>query len=110
MVVAKKFGFAPVYFEDLNIHEQIFLLQNANYVIGSSGAAFTNIIFAKEGSKGLIWLGSVWGEFSSFSTLAKIVGFNLYHYRFQSKTSDFHEDYEIDIKVFETQLKKLLEQ
>lgn len=110
LLVAEKYGFIPVYFEDLNIHEQIFLLQNADYVIGSSGAAFTNIIFAKEGSKGLIWLGSVWGEFSSFSTLAKLVGFNLYHYRFQSKTSDFHEDFEIDVKVFESEIKKLLKQ
>ncbi len=110
LLEAEKYGFVPVYFEDLNIHEQIFLLQNADYVIGSSGAAFTNIIFAKEGSKGLIWLGSVWGDFSSFSTLAKMVGFNLYHYRFQSKTSDFHEDFEIDVEVFEKELKKLLDQ
>ena len=107
--IAKKYGFKAVYFEDLNIHEQIFVLQNADYVLGSSGAAWTNLVFAKENSKGLMWLGTVWGEFSVFSTLAKLVHFDLYVMRHKSKTTDFHEDYILDPIELEINIKKLLE-
>ncbi|QBO58182.1 glycosyltransferase family 61 protein [Chryseobacterium salivictor] len=108
LAVAEKYGFKAVCFEELNIHEQIFLLQNADYIIGPSGAAFTNLIFAKENSKGLIWLGSVWSDFSVFSTLAKFVNFDLYYYRYKSESSDFHENYKIDINIFERQIIQLL--
>ena len=106
--IAKIHGFEPVYFEDLNIHEQIFIMNNADYIVGASGAAWTNLLFSKENSKGLTWLGTVWGDFSVFSTLAKLVGFDLYYIRNESKTSNFHEDYTIDPQVFEEQLIQLL--
>ncbi|WP_027376753.1 glycosyltransferase family 61 protein [Kaistella palustris] len=108
LCIAVDYGFQAVYFEDLNIHEQIFLMQNADLVVGSSGAAWTNLIFAKRGGKGLTWLGSVWGSFSVFSTLAKSVGFDLKYIRFESKSAEFHEDYEVDSNVFKDHLSSLL--
>lgn len=106
--IAKNYGFKPVYFEDLNIHEQIFIMNNADYIIGASGAAWTNLLFSKPNSKGLTWLGTVWGDFSVFSTIAKLVNFDLYYFRNKSKTQNFHEDYTIDPQVFEEQVIKLL--
>lgn len=107
--IATKFGFEPVYFEDCNIHEQIFYVQNADYIVGPSGAAWTNIIFCEENkTKGLMWLGKVWGDFSVFSTLAKLVNFNLFNYRFQQEGATFHSNYELPIAEFEEQLEKLL--
>lgn len=107
--VSKKYGFEPVYFEDLNLHEQIFIMQNAGYIVGSSGAAWTNLLFTQPESKGLIWLGTVWGDFSVFSTLANIVNFDLYHVRYQSESTDFHENYILDPALFEKNLKQLLQ-
>ncbi len=107
--IAAELGFEAVYLEDLNIHEQIFLMQNVEYVIGPSGAAWTNIIFAKPGkTKGLVWLGNVWKDFSAFSTLAEYVDFDLYHYRFDYKDATFHSDYELPADEFKNQLTKLL--
>jgi len=106
--IAQKYDFKPVYFEDLNIHEQIFVMRNADYIIGASGAAWTNILFSKPKSKGLIWLGSVWGDFSVFSTLAKLVDFDLYHIRYKSQTTDFHDNFNLNPAFFEKQLKQLL--
>lgn len=106
--IAKTYGFQPIYFEDLNLHEQIFIMRNADYIIGSSGAAWTNILFTQSTGKGLIWLGTVWGDFSVFSTLANLVNFDLYHLRYQSKSEDFHENYILDPKVFEDHLIQLL--
>jgi len=107
--VAKKYEFQAVYFEDLSINEQIFIMQNADYILGASGAAWTNILFALPHSKGMTWLGSVWGDFSVFSTLAKLVDFDLYFLRHESTTSYFHEDYKIQPNIFEHHIKKLLE-
>ncbi|WP_407534781.1 glycosyltransferase family 61 protein [Elizabethkingia miricola] len=107
--VAKKYEFQAVYFEDLSINEQIFIMQNADYILGASGAAWTNLLFALSQSKGLTWLGSVWGDFSVFSTLAKLVDFDLYFLRHESTTTYFHEDYKIQPNVFEHHIKKLLE-
>lgn len=108
LFIAQKHGFTPVYFEDLNLHEQIFIMQNAEYIIGSSGAAWTNLLFARPQSKGLIWLGSVWGDFSVFSTLAKLAHFDLYHLRFKNSSSDFHENYTLNPQIFEEQIIQLL--
>lgn len=107
--IAKKHDFVPVYFEDLNIHEQIFIMKNANYIIGASGAAWTNLLFSKPKAKGLSWLGTVWGDFSVFSTLAALLDFDLYYIRNKSTSEFFHEDYNIDPNVFEKELIKLLE-
>lgn len=109
LIVAENYGFEAVYFEDCNIHEQIFYVRNAEYIIGPSGAAWTNIIFCDENNtKGLMWLGKVWNDFSIFSTLAKIVNFDLYHYRYEQENPSFHANYELSVSEFEEQLKKLL--
>lgn len=107
--IAQKYGFQAVYLEDLNIHEQIYLMQNADYIIGPSGAAWANVIFCTpQKTKGLLWLGKVWKEFSVFSTLADFSGVDLYHWRSGDEKSKFHEDYLLDTNEFEIQLKKLL--
>src|SRR5690606_38781135 len=107
--IAAAYGFQAVYLEDLNIHEQIFLMQHAEYVIGPSGAAWTNIIFAQPGkTKGLVWLGNVWKDFSAFSTLADFVDFDMYHYRFDYNDATFHSDYELPTSEFKDHLIKLL--
>lgn len=105
---AKKYGFEPVYFEDLNIHEQIFIIKNAKYIVGASGAAWTNVLFATEDAKGLTWVGSVWGEFCAFTTIAELVNFELYTIRYESKSTKFHEDYILDVDVFADYLGQLL--
>lgn len=107
--VAEKYGFQAVYLEDLNIHEQMYLMQNADCIIGPSGAAWTNVLFAQPGkTKGLLWLANVWKEFSIFSTLAEFSGFDLYHWRFGDESLGFHEDYVLDTNEFELQLNRLL--
>ncbi|UOE38498.1 glycosyltransferase family 61 protein [Chryseobacterium oryzae] len=106
--VAKPYGFEEVFFEDLNIHEQIYLVNNAEYIIGPSGAAWTNILFTKPNAKGLTWLSSVWGDFSIYSTMAKHMNFDLYFYIFPQISDDFHENYILDAEIFSEQLKKLI--
>ncbi|WP_241507615.1 glycosyltransferase 61 family protein [Chryseobacterium piscium] len=106
--MAKDFGFEEVFFEELNIHEQIFLMNNADYIIGPSGAAWTNILFAKPNAKGLTWLSTVWGDFSIYSTMAKHMKFDLFFYIYPQVSEDFHEDYRLNPEIFSEQIQKLL--
>ncbi|MBL1219258.1 glycosyltransferase family 61 protein [Chryseobacterium sp. L7] len=106
--LAQKHGFEEVFFEDLNIHEQIYLINNAEYIIGPSGAAWTNVLFANAGAKGLSWFSSVWGNFAIFSTLAKEVGFDLFFYIYPQDDEGFHEDYRLDPETFDKKLEQLL--
>lgn len=109
LIVAENYGFTPVYLEELNIHEQIYLVRNADYIVGPSGAAWTNILFSVSGkTRGLMWLGKVWNDFSIFSTLATFVDFDLYHWRFEQDNSSFHADYVLSSSDFEKHLLKLL--
>lgn len=105
---AKKYGFEEVFFEDLNIHEQIYLVSKADYIIGPTGAAWTNLLFTNPQAKGLLWLSSVWGDFSIFSTLAKETGLDLYFYIYPQTSKDFHEDYTLDPEIFTNKLKQIL--
>lgn len=106
--IAKDYGFEEVFFEELNIHEQIFLMNNADYIIGPSGAAWTNILFAKPNAKGLTWLSTVWGDFSIYSTMAKHMKFDLFFYIYPQVSEDFHEDYRLNPEIFSEQIQKLL--
>lgn len=109
LAVVEQYDFKAIYFEDLNIHEQLFLMQNAEFIVGASGAAWTNIIFCKSGkTKGLIWLANSWKDFSVFSTLANFSGVDLFHWRFGEDSLGLHQDYSLDLNAFESQLKQLL--
>jgi capsular polysaccharide biosynthesis protein len=107
---ATKYGFNSVYFEELSFVEQVRIMQHADYVIGPTGAAWTNLVFAKEGAKGLIWMGSNWGNVSMFSTLAKMVNFDLNYIIYDSLSVDYHEEFELDLCEFEDNLKQVLTQ
>ncbi len=108
--IAKKYGFEKVYLEDFNIHEQMFLIKNADYILGPSGAAWTNMLFCTEGkTKGLLWLQEVWTEFSAFSTLAVLCGVDLYQYQFETPDNTFHGEYQLPLEDFERQLQKLMQ-
>lgn len=105
---ATKYGFHCVYFEELSFVEQVKTMQYADYVIGPTGAAWTNLVFSKEGAKGLIWMGSNWGNISMFSTLAKMVNFDLNYIVYDSLSDDYHEKFELDLCLFEDNLKQVL--
>lgn len=68
--VLKNYGFEEVYLEDFSIIEQVRIFNNADYIVGPSGAAWTNLIFTNPGTKSISWLADNISEFSAFSTLA----------------------------------------
>lgn len=86
--IFKQLGFEAVYCERLTILEQIRLFRHAEYIVGPSGAAWTNILFCESNPKGLCFLAKVPNiEYASpFSNLAHVFGIDL---RYYYETSNF---------------------
>lgn len=104
-----KFGFESIYLEDLSFFEQVYLFQNVDFLIGASGAAWTNLIYVNKGVKAISWLGENVVSFSSYSTLARYYECDLEFLvcDVNNKTNT-HSDYNVDLIVLENLLRKLM--
>jgi len=105
-------GFAMTYMEELSLAEQTSLIQSAEFVAGPTGAAWTNLLFCREGAKCLCWMAEEAYWFAGYSTIARIVGADLRYvtYRMGTKaTSDLYwMDYRVDPVEVENALLSLL--
>lgn len=99
----KKQGFQPVYLEEYSFDEQIALFKHADFIVGPSGAAWTNLIFCKAGCKGISWLSEPLSEFSVFSSLARIFECDLRFVLTDQITDEenIHSDYVINVADLE---------
>lgn len=96
-------GFQPVYLEEYSFDEQIALFKHADFIVGPSGAAWTNLIFCKAGCRGISWLSEPLSEFSVFSSLARIFECDLRFVLTDQITDEenIHSDYVINVADLE---------
>lgn len=93
-------GFQIMYPAEHSIAGQASIFNNAEIIVGATGAAFSNILFCKKNCK-IICLTNYKIDLSIFSTIASFVEANL-EYLFDAKlqlekTSDIHSNFIIDI-------------
>lgn len=107
----EKYGFVSIEMESFTFDEQVLLFNNADYIVGPTGAAWTNIVFAKEGSKCICWMPEEYGDFSAYSTLSNLVGVELKYMIYETgvmSTSDLYcKEYLINIGLLEQALKTI---
>lgn len=100
-----RYGFEAVYMEDLSLEKQINFIQNAEHIVGPTGAAWTNLIFASPGTKALCWMAEELGSFSCFSNIAHIKNVDLNYLTYTTgnkKTNDlYHQNYKIALSNIE---------
>jgi capsular polysaccharide biosynthesis protein len=102
--------FKIIYMEEYDIRQQIFIFKNAKYIVGASGAAWTNLIFCNNSCKALSWLPESIPKFPAFSTLANFSNIELSFFNTSSSHyKNIHDNYAIDLDIFEMHLNKLLE-
>ena len=77
-------GFVNVFMEELSFSRQIEVINNADWIVGPSGAAWTNLVFARKGTKCLCWMASEYGDFSAFSNIAAMVEADLRYLTFNA--------------------------
>jgi hypothetical protein len=71
-------GFVPICLEELSIDEQASYFKTAKFIIGISGAAWSNLIFCRNQPKAICFVPENAEEFTAFSNLAKIFGADFY--------------------------------
>ncbi|MDB5980611.1 MAG: repeat-containing protein [Pseudomonas sp.] len=105
-------GFVCVYMEDHDVSQQVAIMANADMIVGPTGAAWTNILFASTGAKALCWMAQEWGALSCYSNLAVIVGVEMDYIPYQAGTSDsrelYYNPYSIDPNIVTSWLQRQL--
>ena len=95
-------GFEGVFLEDLSFIEQVRTVYHAEFIVGPTGAAWTNLIFSQKGAKALCWMAQEFDSFSVFSTIAHIVDVELRYLTYvagvHSTGELYAKDYFIDPK------------
>ncbi|MCC4288866.1 glycosyltransferase family 61 protein [Vreelandella aquamarina] len=105
-VVIKK-GYTIVYPEKLSIAEQAVLFNNVDIIIGPSGAAFTNIIFCRKGTRvGVIQPTSLKSTEGGYPVMAGLLGLKPFAYNaafdgLNIERNGVHDDYSVDIERME---------
>lgn len=105
--VLEPHGFVKVAPEEYNFEEQMALFNHAEWIVGGSGAAFTNVIFCSDNCKIIIFR-PIRNKHTSplFPTLAYLNHCNMvYFLPSQSEiNTSVHTDYSIDINAFSNYL------
>lgn len=99
--VLRPLGFVKISPETLSFEDQIALFNGADFVIGGSGAAFTNMLFSPKGCKCVIIIGRTGNPSTCFNAPAIING--AYVQYFQSPENfdkGIHENFSVDISAF----------
>lgn len=86
----KDFGFIPICLEELPLEQQAGYFKNASFIIGISGAAWTNMLFCRNQPKALCFTPENSVSFSAFSSLGRIFEVDFYTQLY--KNSGLHSD------------------
>jgi capsular polysaccharide biosynthesis protein len=107
-LLSREFNVKAVYIEDYTIEEQAFIFSMADLIIGPSGAAWTNLIFSKEGTVAISWIPTHLKDFSVYSTIASYYGVQKYFIDCMPKNNkELHSDYEVSLDRIRIQLQHL---
>ena len=74
---AARFGYEPVFLEELNFAESVKVMMEAQSVIGPHGAGWANALFCHPGTTGIMWTWRESLDNNWFSNIAQISGMSL---------------------------------
>lgn len=103
----KNFGFIAVCLEDLAVEEQIYYFKNAKFIVGISGAAWSNLIFCRNKPKAICFIPNNVIESTVFSNLAKISNVNMLNQSYESDKYHYSSGFNIDFSEFKLLFKTL---
>ncbi len=103
------YGFEVVYPETMSIRDQIALFNQAEYIAGGTGAAFTNLLFGSDTCTAIVF-NKTRLPFSGFSTIAYISGVDLRYITEEAtqgnQLKNTHDSFEIDLLHIQKLLQK----
>ncbi|WP_201580287.1 glycosyltransferase 61 family protein [Psychrobacter sp. Pi2-52] len=91
-------GFTGIYPDKLTFNEQINIFNNANFIIGPSGASWSNLVFCQDKIRAISWLPRNLENFDTYSTLAYLKNINMQFAKYDTSSDDIHSSYIIDLE------------
>lgn len=112
MNIAEGYGFKPIYTEDYSVHEQAALFENADFIVGPSGAAWANMIFSGKKTSALCWVLKQAAGSTVFANLATASGVKLKYFLVDHPIEDLRDihltEYRLEPKAFKAALNELI--
>lgn len=107
--VVERFGFTSLDPSTLSLEAQVALFQHAEAIVGPSGAAWTNILFASSRARALYWIPDFLSGTQTWATLAAASGVCVQEFTYPTHpdSSFFHDSYQIPIHDFASRLRDL---
>lgn len=103
------YGFVAVCLEELSLEMQVNYFKNAKFIIGISGAAWSNLIFCRNKPKSICFIPDNAKEFSAFSNLAYIFNVDLLFQTYETNNAHhYSSNFEIDFIEFKLLFKSLI--
>ena len=93
IAVAGRHGFVAVRMEEHSFLKQAAYFANAKEIIGPTGAAWSNLVFANEACRALCWIPEELEEFAAFSNIAGIIGLDFRHLTYRSGVINSNDVY-----------------
>lgn len=85
----EEFGFTKIYLEDRSLQDQYTLFNQAEIIMGPTGASWTNIMFCQSHAKGLLWAPDNARGAVTYSNLAELSKMKLVHYYYPTQAEDW---------------------
>ena len=99
--ILKPYGFAIIAPETLSFCDQIALFHGAQFIIGGSGAAFTNMLFSDAGCKAIIIIGRGGNPNACFNAPAFMNDSEILFYQStRNQNKGIHSNFEVDVNDF----------
>lgn len=94
----QKKGFVGISFGKLTLTEQARIFKNADFIVGPSGASWSNLIFAKSGAKAISWLPKQLKFFDTYSSLAYLHNVDMCFIEYETIDSSLHGPYNLPLE------------
>lgn len=91
-------GFQGIYPDKLTLKEQIEIFKNADFIVGPSGASWSNLIFSNDSVKAISWLPKPLKYFDTYATLAGLNGLDMRFIEYSPINDDIHGSYYLDLE------------
>ena len=105
----KSQGFIGVYPDKLTIDEQIVVFKFADFIVGPSGASWSNLIFCTAGTKVISWIPESLEYFDTYSSLAYLNNIDMRFIKYEVEGNNIHQSYNIDVNSLITLYKNMIE-
>jgi hypothetical protein len=109
--VVRKFGFVPHRCGEKSFREQAEIFLRAGFVVGPSGADWTNLLFAQPGTRCLYWVSESLSGLRTWASLGAVSGAEVHELTYDTPKGGFHsnEAYFLGPTVLEDAVARLLQ-